>query len=134
MSAEMTLWSYVTQWLGYIGWCASASDPACRPFVGFLALFGASAGMLSMMVIGLVSMLNGWERDVIAARAAAVGRQREQAVRERLRRAEPALGVAAPGGYAGHAEPLLPAGAALAMTAEPLHAAQPIAVPMQRTH
>jgi hypothetical protein len=78
-------------------------------------------------------MLNRWEREVVAARASAADRRREQAVRERLRQAEPALGLAASRAYAEHAEPLMPAGAALAMTAEPLHAGQPVAVSLQRT-
>jgi hypothetical protein len=135
MPADMTLWSYVTQWFGYIGWCASASDPSCRPFVGFLALFGASTGLLSLMVIGLVRMLNTWERAITAAGVpAAAERQREPAVREKLRRTNPESGILAGGGYAAHGEPLLPAAGALAMAAEPLHAGQPIAVPLQRLH
>jgi hypothetical protein len=132
MPADMTVWSYVTQWFGYIGWCASASDPACRPFVGFLALFGASAGMLSLMVIGLVSMLSAWEHEVSAARASAAEGRRERSIRKKLRREDPELRVAG-GAYATHAEPLLSGAAALAMTADPLRAGQPVAVPLQRT-
>jgi hypothetical protein len=134
MPADMTLWSYVTQWFGYIGWCASASDPACRPFVGFLALSGASAGLLSLMVIGLVRMLNAWEHALTAAAAPAPEPQREPAVRRKLRRTDPEPGALAGGVYATHGEPLLPAAGALAMAAEPLHAAQPIGVPLQRSH
>jgi hypothetical protein len=134
MPADMTLWSYVTQWFGYIGWCASASDPACRPFVGFLALFGASAGLLSLMVIGLVRMLNTWEHAITAVGVRATERQREPAVRRKLRRTDPESGVLAGGAYAAHGEPLLPAASALAMTAKPLHAGQPMAVPLQRSH
>jgi hypothetical protein len=130
----MTIWSYVTQWFGYIGWCASAADPACRPFVGFLALSGASAGLLTLMVIGLVRMLNTWEHDITAARASATERQRERAARKKLRRADPEPAVRGGGAYAPHGEPLLPAAGALAMAAEPLHAVQPIAVPLQRSH
>jgi hypothetical protein len=133
MPADMTLWSYVTQWFGYIGWCASAPDPACRPFVGFLALFGASAGLLSLMVIGLVRMLNTWEHAIAAAAVPATEPQREPAVRKKLRRAVPESGVLAGGAYAAHGEPLLPAAGALAMTAEPL-AGQPITIPLQRPH
>jgi len=47
MSVASSLWSYIAQWLGYVVWCASASDAACRPFIGFLALAGASAGALT---------------------------------------------------------------------------------------
>jgi hypothetical protein len=130
----MTIWSYVTQWFGYIGWCASASDPACRPFLGFLALFGASAGLLSLMMIGLVRMLNTWEHAITVARASTAERQREPAVRKKLRRTNPESGVLAGGAYAAPGEPRLPAAGALALTAEPLHAGQPIAVPLQRSH
>lgn len=132
----MTLWSYVTHWLGYLSWCASASDPACRPFVGFLALFGVSAGTLSLLVLGMVGMLNAGERDLDVARASTAPLQRERAPQEKLRRAapraEPALGLAA-AAYATHAEPL-PASSALAMDAEPLRVTQPIAASLRPMH
>jgi hypothetical protein len=96
-------------------------------------LFGASAGLLSLMVIGLVRMLNTWEHAIAAAAVPATEPQREPAVRKKLRRAVPESGVLAGGAYAAHGEPLLPAAGALAMTAEPL-AGQPITIPLQRPH
>ncbi|MGE5523587.1 MAG: hypothetical protein ACM3SS_07720 [Rhodospirillaceae bacterium] len=123
----MTLWSYVSQWFGYLAYCASATDPACRPFIGFLALSGASGGAFGLMVIGLVSMLNGWERDVLAAK-----RRRELAAKEKPRRAEPALGVAPVRAPAAHAEPFLPVAGALAMAPKALHSAPAVAVALHR--
>ena len=70
MTSDMSVWSYVTHWLGYVSWCAATSDATCRPFVGFLALLGAAAGLSSLFLLGMVRMLHGWERDVVAARAA----------------------------------------------------------------
>lgn len=125
----MTLWSYVTQWIGYLGWCATGSDPACRPFVGFLALAGASGGTLTLLVLGLVRMLNAWEREYAATRAAAAHR-RERKVRERPH-PEPVLapGVAAVA-YAARAEPVVPAAG---LEVAPVSAAPAVVLPLRPT-
>lgn len=132
MPAEMTVWSYVSQWFGYVVWCASAADPACRPFVGFLALSGACAGTLSILLVAIAGMAEAWEREIVEARAPRAQRRRERAVRRKIAAAhaasEPALGVgAAAAARPAHAEPVLPAGA-LAM--EPLPAG-PVAPPLR---
>lgn len=124
----MTFWSHVSQWFGYLAYCTSATDPACRPFIGFLALSGAAGGTFGLMVLGLVSMLNGWERDVLAAR-----RRRELAAKEKPGRAEPALGVAPVLAPAAHAEPFLPVAGALTMAPKALHSAPAVAVTLHRT-
>ena len=111
----MTMWSQVTQWFGYVGYCASASDPACRPFVGFLALAGASAGALTLLALALLRML----------RAAQCTPERE--VRKEVPMAEPVLGLGVAAAVrAMHVEPAL-SGVALAMAAEPAHGPAPMA-------
>lgn len=110
MTESMGIWSYVAQWFGYLGWCAQATDPACRPFVGFIALFGASAGFLALLVLAMVGMMYAWERDYLAARAL-----RQRAASEVPRAAEPALGANVPAPVpALHAEPVMAAAVALA--------------------
>lgn len=122
MPAEMSVWSYVSQWFGYVAWCASAADPACRPFVGFLALSGACGGALSVLLIAIAGMAEAWEREIVEARAGKARLGRERAVRRKIAAARPAaepalgLGVAVAARTA-HAEPVLPAAA---LTADPL--------------
>lgn len=129
---EMAVWTYLTQWLGYLGYCASTYDPACRPFVGFLALFGASAGTLSILVLGMVGIFNGLEREFITARASAAAHQRENAIREKLRRPEPEIGVgAAAPAYLTPTEPLIAAAVPLGAESQRLPATSSLAVPLR---
>jgi hypothetical protein len=139
MQMEMTVWSQVMQWFDYLAWCASVSDPACRPFVGFLALAGASGGASTLLVIGMMAVVNGWEREVDAARAVADRKQRRNRPISRTRRTaplrEPALGLgAAVASHMGHAEPLMPAASALAVEGPAVRAVAPLATaPLHRT-
>lgn len=129
---ETTVWTYLTQWLGYLGYCASAYDPACRPFVGFLALFGASAGTFSMLVLGMVRILGGLEREVAAARASAMARVRENVIREKLRRPEPVIGIGeAMPAYLAHAEPLMAAASPIGAEPQGLPVASSVTVPLR---
>ena len=121
----MTMWSQVTQWFGYVGYCASASDPACRPFVGFLALAGASAGALTLLALALLRMLRAVLLQPAAASAAQCTPERE--ARKEVPMAEPVLGLGVAAAVrAMHVEPAL-SGVALAMAAEPAHGPAPMA-------
>ncbi len=132
MDVSLSLWSYISQWVGYLSWCASASDPACRPFVAFLALSGASFGALSILVLGIVGILNSWEREIDIVRATAAEVRRAEAIRDRLRRvprAEPALSLGAAAVSLVHGEPVL----AMRAEAAPARAAGGVRMPLGPT-
>jgi hypothetical protein len=101
--------SAIAHWFHYLAWCAYTSDPACRPFVGLLALLGASSGALAILVLVLRSML-----DAESRRTANRADRRQSRMRKRSARRVPslmapqkwhALGAALT--LAPHAEPVL---------------------------
>jgi hypothetical protein len=53
-----TIWSYIEAWFSYVSWCMSASDMACRPFLAFVAVLGASAGTLVLLCLALSTLLH----------------------------------------------------------------------------
>jgi len=63
MSFLDTMLSYFHAWFGYVSWCLSASDLACRPFLAFFAMLGASGGTLVLACLALSTLLNdlAWE-------------------------------------------------------------------------
>lgn len=137
MSAAGGLWAYIAQWFGYVAACASASDAACRPFLGFLALAGAAAGALTLIVLRLRSMSSAWmqERDERHASTATATRS-NAAVVERSRdasvvsdRGTPLSRPAMVGGESMfvHAEPPLAAAVGLPGEREPTSVVRPTA-------
>ena len=64
MSVVNTFWSYVDAWFGYVSWCLSATDLACRPFLAFVALLGASGGTLVLLCVALSALLNDLADDL----------------------------------------------------------------------
>ena len=83
MSVVNAIGSYVHAWFGYVSWCFSATDLACRPFLAFVALLGASAGTLVLLCLALSRLLHdlAWDleqrrREQGLARQAAVLREK----------------------------------------------------------
>jgi hypothetical protein len=135
MLAETTLWSYVSQWFGFVGWCATAGDAACRPFLGFLALAGASGGVSALLVLALVDLLKDMERAYLAARSSAEQARRVRALQEQVANAAisapvPAAALPQPDA-ASEAEPEMPGPFAMPAEASPVAAVE-LAAPVAR--
>lgn len=88
MSLLHTMFSYVHAWFGYVSWCMSASGLACKPFLAFVALLGASGGTLVLLCLALSTLLNdlAWQLD--ERRREQRGVRKAMAVAENIRAPE----------------------------------------------
>jgi hypothetical protein len=69
MSVWDAVWSYGQAWFGYVGWCLSSTDMACKPFLAFVAMTAAAGGALVLLCRCLQGLVNDVALDLRQRRA-----------------------------------------------------------------